>query len=298
MIKMKKVISWLLTMTLLLTMPSIAEMVVESSPENSDISLDEGIAIDGQQEEDEEQPEMQASPEDQGETEEQPEIEDSAETDEQIVLEESEIPSDEGIIEQNPVPAAPEVIIAPEWEYDEEIGAITIPYIELPEMLRFEWKFEGEASEYAVQLAPVPEGDNPEIRSERIYTSEPRIELPAMDYSEGGWFSLYVIAVLEDGAEVEGWKYFRLEKRENASLELVPLAGQSFTIRNVKLPFSLPTSDNVISASGKIGWYNGTGCWAFASYVYYRLFGRNFDRTDTSDFITTPGTVVKLRRII
>lgn len=110
-------------------------------------------------------------------------------------------------------PAAPEVIAAPEWEYDAEIGAITIPYTELPETLRFEWSFDGEAAGYAVQTAPVPEGDAPEERGERVFTEEPFVELPAADYAGGGWFSLYVTAVLEDGTEIEGWKYFRLEQR-------------------------------------------------------------------------------------
>lgn len=277
--KIERMVSLLLTVALLLTMPGFAEVVVETIYENGEIIIDEGTVPEGQKEEEE------------GELH---EAENPMQGEEEPVTEESEIPDENDEIESAPLPAAPEVIIAPEWEYDAEIGAITIPYVELPEMLHFEWAFDGEAAEYAVQTAPVPEGDAPEVRGEYIRTEEPRIDLPAADFAEGGWFSLYVIAVLDDGTEIEGWKYFRLEKRENASLELEPLAGQSFTIRNVKLPFSLPTSDNIISASGKIGSYNGgSGCWAFASYVYYKLFGKSFNRTVTSDFITTPGTVVK-----
>lgn len=124
-------------------------------------------------------------------------------------------PAGEDSEEPMPLPAAPEVVIAPEWEYDSEIGAITIPYVELPESLIFEWTFDGEASGYAVQTAPVPEEDNPEVRGERIYTDEPRIELSSSDYSEGGWFSIYVIAMMDDEMEIEGWKYFRLEQRKN-----------------------------------------------------------------------------------
>lgn len=127
----------------------------------------------------------------------------------------------EGEPAEEPAAPLPEIAVAPEWEYDAEIGAITIPYAELPETLTFEWSFDGEAAQYAVQTAPVPEGDAEEVRGERVYTNEPRIDLPAADYAEGGWFTLYVTAVLPDGSEAVAEVYFRLERREKAVERIV-----------------------------------------------------------------------------
>lgn len=145
--------------------------------------------------------------------------------------------------------AAPEVVVAQEWEYDEGIGAITIPYVDLPETLSFEWTFDGMANGYAVQTAPVPAEDNPEIRSERIYTDEPHVELPAADYSEEGWFSLYVIAMLEDGTELEGWKYFRLEQMQE---EPSRANASELSIENAGTPQAIATSISLNKTTMKL----------------------------------------------
>ncbi len=159
---------------------------------------------------------------------------------------------------------APEVIVEPGWEYDAEIGAITIPYTELPEALRFEWSFDGDAAGYAVQTAPVPEGDAQEVRSERVYTGEAAIELPAADYAEGGWYTLYVTAILEDGAEIEGWRYFRLEQREGE----LGVAAEAFNAGDTNPSgYSNPSSFTKRRYSGQWLWPLGNSYKNVSSWV-------------------------------
>ncbi len=288
--KLKQALALLLALMLLLTTAVSEEQL---APE----AMEELVAEESaQQEPVEEEPPMEEpageEPAIEEPTEEEPDIEESAEE-----VKEKEPAGDAAL------PAAPEVLIAPEWEYDEETGAITIPYAELPETLTFEWNFDGEAAQYAVQTAPVPEGDNPEERGERIYTTEPRIELSAVEYSEGGWFSLYVIAIMEDGTEIEGWKYFRLEQREAlaADLEIMTMAdseekynGNDYTKDKVlaqKLSDVMNGKADILKYDGKL-WafkigdyiddveysipnagYSGYQCYIYANAVYYYLFG-------------------------
>lgn len=138
-------------------------------------------------------------------------------------LEPSAEPSVEPTMEA-PVVNPPEVIVLPEWEMDGDV--LVIPYTAEDFIFTVSWEFEGEATEYRIQTAPVPEDENEEDNLTDICTCvETEVVLPVVDYTEG-IYSLYITAVLEDGTTAIGVQKFMLAQQETVIDENVPQTPQ------------------------------------------------------------------------
>lgn len=123
-------------------------------------------------------------------------------------------------------PAAnpPELILPPEWQLDGEV--LVIPYTAEDESIRLEWRFDGAVQEYRVQTAPVPETeDEEEILTDVCTCVEAELLLPIADYTEDV-YTLYITAVLEDGAAITGMQRFVLMQQASADGESIPKTPQ------------------------------------------------------------------------
>lgn len=119
-------------------------------------------------------------------------------------------------------PAAnpPELILPPEWQLDGEV--LIIPYTAEDESIRLEWRFDGAVQEYRIQTAPVPEtGDEEEKLTDVCTCVKAELLLPIADYTEDV-YSLYITAVLEDGASITGMQRFVLMQQASAEVESIP----------------------------------------------------------------------------